>query len=541
MQIIRERPSQRRHHRVTAPLKATLPSGQALAATNWSLGGIRFDGLTGSLPAVGETLALRLDLPFQGFDISFDVEAKTVWSREDTATAGMEFLPLSERARDLMSHFIEDLIRGKMASVDETILRIDVPVTPISTKPDANPIAGVPVRRWPIRVIVMTSLYLVLGTGLFGYLGILLWSKTMRMEVRSAVVSAPLQTLNMPIDGTLVPVAMTDGEIVSKGDTIARIDNPRISEALQAKRIDVEQAREDLARAEEKYRLQARRMSLYKIVKKTDLQIAEARAESARQSLRTSDAAFERMTTLRAKGLVEAFKYEEAELAKADAEARLKETESEVERAAALDTVSDRVFFNNKEFVADLDMLALEVDVAASMLKRAIGEFENLKLASDGTSIRAPFDGRIVRVMQEGEASVLRNQPVATIEKIEDPRVTAFLTQDEVLSVAIGAKAKVFLPSLGHHIAAIVERVDRNSAFLNSEASRYEWSEGKQRTAAVQLKLLLGEGQSREVAAGLPAIVIFPKVTTSDIYHGIGSLVEGITGSEASNVDGRSI
>jgi len=205
MRIEREKPCQRRHHRVKAPMKVTMPSGLSYMATDWSIGGLRLDGVKDSLPDINEELSLTLELPFQGFDIAYEVQARVVRTVEDEKTIGFEFQNLSERANDLMSHFIDDLIRGQMATVEDTICRIDIPVTPISTKPDVNPADEVPVKRMPVKLIVMSTFYTLLAVCIFGYLSILIYSKTMRMEISSAVVSAPLATIKMPMDGILHP------------------------------------------------------------------------------------------------------------------------------------------------------------------------------------------------------------------------------------------------------------------------------------------------------------------------------------------------
>ena len=77
--VKREKPDQRRHHRVTAPLFVSLEGNPFKArAHNWSLGGLRVDGYPGELPALGNEVALQLTLPFQGFDISFDVKGRVV-------------------------------------------------------------------------------------------------------------------------------------------------------------------------------------------------------------------------------------------------------------------------------------------------------------------------------------------------------------------------------------------------------------------------------------------------------------------------------
>ena len=70
VKVKRERPDQRRHHRVTAPLFVDF-DGHFVRAADWSLGGLRIEAFPGSLPEVGAEIAFEVTLPFQGFDDPF--------------------------------------------------------------------------------------------------------------------------------------------------------------------------------------------------------------------------------------------------------------------------------------------------------------------------------------------------------------------------------------------------------------------------------------------------------------------------------------
>ena len=507
-------------------------------ATNWSLGGLRLDGLQLPLPKEQEELKLTLMLPFQGFDINFEVPAKVVRADDEKGMIGCEFTELSERAHDLLSHFIDDLVRGAMATVEDTICRIDVPVTPISTKPDPNPAEEAPVSRIPLKTVFMTGFYCLLGVLAFGYLGILLYSGTMRMEVRSAVISAPLATLKMPVDGILRPVRFELGAVVRQGQEIARIENVKFNSQLEEAKIELASAIRRQRRAEEKYRIEASRMKLYQVISRTDEQIARARVNSAREALAAADSGYERLAKLFEKELVTASKLELAIKERAQAEARLKDAEYELERATAMASVSGRKHFNHKEFVADLDIFALEIEEANSAVKTAHSRLESLEKRRTGMSIVAPYDGRIVSIQQAAHTNILRNEPLLTIEQQVEPTVTAFLDQDQVLQVGLNDEAKVFLPSLGQHIQAKVVMIDRNSTFINSDRSHYAWKEGKEKSAAVSLKLNLDSVDRQKINAGLPAVVVFSKRQISDIYHSIGS---ALTKPSKEEVDGTDI
>lgn len=524
MKIIRERPDHRRYHQVTAPMRVQLPDGQSAMASNWSLGGLRLDGLSGELPNETDYVQLTLELPFQGFDISFGVNAKVDTVEADTGTIGFEFEELGERAYDLMNHFIDDLVRGQMATVEDTICRIDVPVTPISTKPD--PVLGEEssVGRWPLKSIAMSAFYIVLGTLIFGYLGILTYSKTMRMEVRTAVISAPLATLKMPLDGILRPIRFAAGTEVKRGERIALIENPKLLAQIEDKQIELEAAKRAQLRTQERYRIEAARMKLYQIINRTDRQIAEAKVLALREALASTDATYARLSGLKDKGLVTASKLGVATRERAHAEARLKEAELELERTTAMDNVSDRRYFNHKEFVADLDMLALDIEEASSLVNTAASQLSSLERLNDSLAILAPYDGRIVSVQQAANTTILRNEPLLTIEEKTVPTVTAFVNQDQVLEVGLHDIAKVYLPSIGQHIDATVTAIDRNSTFINSDRSHYSWKDGKEKSAAVSLHLHTTSAQADQISAGLPAVVIFPTRQTNDIYHMIGGL-----------------
>ena len=172
VKVRRERPDQRRHHRVTAPLFVTY-GGETLRAADWSLGGLRLEGYGGAVPAPGDKIALKLSMPFQGFDVAFAATGEVVRNHPANGMFALRFTELGERELELMRHFIEELVRGSMSDVADTIQRIDLPVTPVSTAPDVNPGAVVPVSRWPLKTIFYTGLYSVLGLFVFSYIAML--------------------------------------------------------------------------------------------------------------------------------------------------------------------------------------------------------------------------------------------------------------------------------------------------------------------------------------------------------------------------------
>lgn len=521
VKVRRENPSQRRHHRVTAPVEVRIPDGRSFSSIDWSLGGLRIEAVSALSVEVGEEMPLAVDLPFQGFDIGFEVHARVVRANGDKSDIAFEFIDLPERARDLMNHFVEDLIRGKMGTVEDAICRIDVPVTPISTKPDVNPKQEMNVRRWPIKTIVMSATYLLVGIVTFSYLGILLYSNLFRLEVDTAVLSAPVQTIRMPSDGIVRPINFEQGMRIAKGQEIARIENVALTTRISDARIRYNQAKDALWRAEQRARIEKERMRLYQIVNRTDRDIALARIESRWEALKAADAHLLRVRGLSAKRLTTIAQLEAAESRQAKAEALLQEAQLELERATAMDSVSDRRHYNHKEFVTDLDMIDIEVSAARSAFEAAASKLHSLEMTQANQVIRAPFDGRIVALYQPAETSLRRDEPLMVIEQESNLTVTAFLTQDEVLKVGLHDDAKIFFPSLNARVRARVVSIDRTSAYLKPDDNQYTWRDEDDRTATVTLRLerdaMIGGG----VRAGLPAVVIFSRRSSNDVLAGI--------------------
>jgi hypothetical protein len=196
-----------------------------------------------------------------------------------------------------------------------------------------------------------------------------------------------------------------------------------------------------------------------------------------------------------------------------------------LEKHTAMDAVSTRRHYNHKEFVTDLDMLAVDLEMAYSRLELETEKLNQLEQAKGKLVMKAPFDGRIVSLYQTSNTSVLRNEPVLLIERGDDISVTAFLNQEEVLEVGLYDEATVFVPALNRNFSAAVTKIDRSSLFLNKGATRYTWQDEKQKTAAVTLKIVVDPVFANHVRAGLPVVVIFDRKETSDIWAKIKGVI----------------
>ena len=227
-----ERPDRRRFLTVTAPLFVELGNGQHVRASEWSLGGLSVANAGPAIPKPGATETLKLMLPFQGFEVSFLATVNIIESHPQQGSFAAEFIDLGERERGLLCHFLDELVRGSMTSVEDTIQRIDVPVTPAPLEPHTMAEMTGAARARSANPGVMTALYASLGFVVFGYLGLLLYSNLVRFEVENARLTVPAERLVALGEGHLRRTALTAGASIQSGDVLAYVDDNQLEREI---------------------------------------------------------------------------------------------------------------------------------------------------------------------------------------------------------------------------------------------------------------------------------------------------------------------
>ncbi|MEM8792654.1 MAG: HlyD family secretion protein [Pseudomonadota bacterium] len=155
---------------------------------------------------------------------------------------------------------------------------------------------------------------------------------------------------------------------------------------------------------------------------------------------------------------------------------------------------------------------------------------EDLLDASSEQEIRAPWKGRIVEIMHQEGARLLRSDPLVALEKDTIPDVEAFLTQEEILEIGHGDEALIFVPSLDRKIAARVIRIDRTSGFVDEQRSQCTWRGPDDQSARVTLAIDSATSGLDSLPAGLPAVTLFTRRDAT-------VLEESVISSEADGSD----
>ena len=525
--VRRERPDQRRHHRVTAPLYID-HAGYRLRAADWSIGGFRVEQFPEKLPDIGDELALHLSLPFQGFDVSFDAGAVVVRTDPQSGMFACQFTELGEREAELMSHFIEELVRGSMVDVEDTIQRIDVPVTPASLEPDINPISQIPVRRWPMKALAMTGVYAVLGLFVFGYIALLGYSNFYRMEVQTAVISAPVEAVAAQAEGRVSWTSLRPGDPVSQGQIVVNLLDNRLEREIELADLAISEEKSKLIYLKQRQRDEFERMRSFAKVEMKNVRQTRLEIEALQAQLRAANNHYGRIKHLHLRGFTTDAIYDEAAQRVVAAQKSLQSRKLELRsRIALADQNIGKRHYTGQNLVGETGRLEADAQLALNKIALAHKKHEILINARKRLSVVAPYDGNILELPRVNAGHVRRGDIVAIIEQRKARHVTAFLTQDEVQKIGLGDEAQLFIPAVGETLEGTVRLIDRTSGFIVEQEQRrkpgYNWRGPTDRSAKVVIAFKNPQAIAdfETYRSGLPVVVIFPQRSTNSLISSI--------------------
>lgn len=534
VKVRRERPDQRRHHRVTAPLFVTL-NGERVKAADWSIGGLRLDDFPGRMPQQASTIDLALTLPFQGFDVTFDAKAYVVRSVADQRQIALRFVDLGDRERELMSHFLEELVRGSMVEVEDTIQRIDVPVTPASLNPDMDLAQQMPVRRWPVKMLAMSAFYIVAGLLIFGYAGLLAYTNFFRMEVRTAVITAPVETVTATADGRVDWSDVKPGDSVKAGEVVLRVIDNQLQHEIELAEIAVQERKAKLGNLKRRHLEELERVRGFAAIEMKNIEQTKLELQSLAEQLGIATRQEQRLRELKEKGYATAAKVEEASrqviALRKDLEVRRVELNTRINLSEQ--NVGKRLYSGNgtvgtAELTGGIADLEADIRLSEHEIKLAQQRHIASLRQQERLAVRAPFDGVVLDLPRLDSANVRRGDVIAIIEQRRKREVTAWLNQDEILHVGLGDEATLFVPALNETLKARVTQIDRTSGFVDEQKRAqnpgYRWRGATDRSAKVTLAFADPQkvADANRYRSGLPVVVIFPQRTTNSVLASLG-------------------
>lgn len=479
--IKHEMPSQRRHFRVNAPIAVRIVD-VSYETLNWSVIDFKIMQYDGTL-AVGDQQEVELVVPYQGFEVRFAVLARVV--AKDTAEHTLigEFSHIDERQREILETFVTGLIKGEMESFEGVIRRMDVPVTPISLKPDL-PLTPEEISRQEKRRRMGAVLYIAAGVLFSGALATIIYTNVFQLKVETAVMASPTDIILSPATGTIKEYLVKERTDTEKGALLVSFEDPELERDIERASLKLEEAmllngKSKTAGAESTPAPDAK-----------EVESANAGVRALEGSVGVKWKALVRLRELLAQGLTRKDAVDKAE-------AEYYQAQSELNNA--------------KQQVGQLSQKSTS---KLSLLSIAEGEYSLLKQQRDRLVVFAPEEGRVLTKLMPAGASVRYGDPVAIYQHDDPKYVEAYLTREEALSVKPGTMAKVHFPSLGFTAPFRVDEVDYASQLVSRRDGRYTLEQaGMLRDVLVRLVLPEGDDaeQFNQIVPGSAAVVVFPR------------------------------
>ena len=442
--------------------------------------------------------------------------------RLDADVLVARFVDLGNRERELLSHFVEELLRGSMVSVRDTIQRIDVPVMPVSLVPNSAPMGLQSRLTATRRALSMTALYGLLGVGIFGYLALMLYASIFRMEVQSAMISAPIESVAAQAEGHALWGQFKPGDIVKSGDVVLRMFDNSLEREIEVAEVSIREREARLGYLRRRERNGVERLQSMPVVEMRQLTRSKLELDELRTQLSSLEMELRNPKPLSSRdssGLGDPVKQRIAEV-------KTKIEGKEFELRTRKDTVNRNSAARRAppgtQLVGSLEDLEAQIELASHEVQFAKERHKALVNQRERLVVRAPFDGRLIDLPHVDKGSIRKGDIVAILEQTEPRSVTAYLNDDEIVRVGLGDQARLYVPSLRETLKARVSRIDRSGGAAGREIDPQtgllsRWRNPGARSAKV---ILAFEDASKVANAekfrpGLPVVVVFQPRSSS--------------------------
>jgi multidrug efflux system membrane fusion protein len=234
-----------------------------------------------------------------------------------------------------------------------------------------------------------------------------------RPRTDDAIVTANTIEIVPEVTGRIASLNVRDDQEVHKGEVLFTVDPERYELLLAQTKAQVTSLEHQIALGNRTVASQ-----------RTGASVAKASVEAARARLATAAATVERLQPLFAKGYVTAEQMDVANTAKQNAEMHLKESTLATQQATQL--------------VGDTDALRAQLEGARVLVAMAERDLRN-------TTVRAPFDGRVVGVKTSVGQLTSLVRPLFTLIDTSHWYVVANFRESELANMHPGQASTVYV------------------------------------------------------------------------------------------------
>lgn len=556
---------QRRYERVSAPALVVVDN-DSYSIDNWSIGGFKITEFN-QIIKTGDCIPIQLHLNLhkggkESTSIKISTLIEVVWLSAHGGELGAQFLNLTKLEKDLLQNAIDTLDQGELTLLDQVVPLSEPNFNPSSNSQSSQSLAS----TWqPLRS--QRALYTLIFLSVGGVLGFLtlraVYDSLVNMQIRSAIVAKPTGPVVAPVEsvvakeqGVLDELYVYEGMSVkpgqplfsTKNDELAERDVDALNREIQDSRVELAEAQAALREAELLQQQETEKLASYQTISQTELDSAQAEvnAQTAQYQIEKDNLA--RFTTLLREGAVSQQAFDAARSKFADAEAKLRQAQSNY-RVAQVSVASAQKgnFYDGDELVSDLPRRTAEVEKQrqlAQIASQKVSELERtleqrlqalqisqpqrqylqqppssqtlLSPKTFSVVYKAPFPGSVLKVTKLSGNPVKPRETVMVLQREQlPPTIDAYLTPKQAEQIVVGSSATVLIPAVNEEYQARVAKIDQ-AASGPTLAGVTPSADATTKSVYVQLALdnLTPEDNSQLIAAkGMPAVLSIPRET----------------------------
>lgn len=270
---------------------------------------------------------------------------------------------------------------------------------------------------------------------------------------RNAAVRGQLAEIGTRLSGVLVTTSVREGERVTAGQVLGRLDDRHLRSEVQ----EVQSHIEGLEREAEVERatVNHERSKGSNRLRESEAKSAAARAEVAAAQSRASEAREYH------KARLTLFQHQMVSPeAVRDAEAKYRTALALLDVARANGAAALSSERNSRLETVDLDLREQRIDVLQANVRASKARLARAQADLEAALVRAPGDGAVVRWLVKPGSAVEGGKPVVSMTLGSDVWIEAWIDEDDIHRVQVGAEAAVTLPShSGREFKGVVETI----------------------------------------------------------------------------------
>lgn len=338
----------------------------------------------------------------------------------------------------------------------------------------------------------------------------------LNLNVTTAVVNAPIETITSPTVGLITKIYTTLGAEIKQGEPLLRIENFNLEKEMEMAALEAENAKLFIQYYKNLLINEEQRLFFYKNLGFSRLAAAKATLNLTKHNYLIRKKNLTRMQELHKKNYLSDAKWD-AELAIfTQAKEKMKKALAKFElENHSLNAIEFGMYFTGNKLEGKKSDFSTEIDLANQRLALSLNKLKIFKHFANKLILVAPFDGRVVQILKSEGNNTDTSKPLLLIQQAKaNKEIIAFLRQDEVTHLGLNTKVKIYIPALKKTYRGNVASIDRTSGFIDEVKSQYRWRNlyiDRSATAIVNLNLTEQEKFNREVFAGMPAIIYFPR------------------------------